>query len=78
MIVERNILGGAGPPWVSLDALGLLSKFEENAMDDEVFRGLCPLGSPGLPQVSLALRETCRKCLKKGNLSGEARPLGLA
>ena len=69
--------GGAGPPWVSLDALGLLSKFEENAMDDEVFRGLCPLGSPGLPQVSLALRETCRKCLEKRSLSGEARPPGL-
>ena len=43
-------------------------------MDDEVFWGLGPLGSPRFPQASLALLETCRRCLEKESLSGEARP----
>ena len=74
--MEKIVFWGGRPPWASLDPLGLLSKFEENAMDDEVFGGLGPLGSPGLPQVSLTFLQTSRNDCEKEDLFGGQGPPG--
>ena len=45
-------------------------------MDDEVFGGLGPLGSPGLPQVSLTFLQTSRNDCEKEDLFGGQGPPG--